>query len=71
LPLFDSASSVAVVVTAPSKADQICEGLQQAGFVVDRRMLDIGPGEIEDGLEGSESEGDSEPSISDSEFRQE
>jgi hypothetical protein len=35
MPLFDLASSVAVVVTAPSKLDQISDKLNKAGFVVD------------------------------------
>lgn len=56
LPLFDSESSVAVVVTAPSKADQIGESLQTAGFQVDKRTLEVDPSE----LEGSESESESE-----------
>jgi len=69
MPLFDSASSVAVVVTAPSKADQICEGLQQAGFDVDRRTLDLDPGELEDGSEGSEENGESESTRSEGDVR--
>jgi len=56
LPLFDSESSVAVVVTAPSKADQIGKSLETAGFEVDKRTLEVDPSE----LEGSESESGSE-----------
>jgi len=56
LPLFDSESSIAVVVTAPSKANQIGESLQTAGFEVEKRTLDVDPSE----LEGSESESSSD-----------
>ena len=48
LPLFDPASSIAVIVTTPSKADQIEEGLKGAGFEVERRTM-----------EGSENDGSS------------
>lgn len=49
LPLFDPSSSVAVVVTAPSKAEEIGTGLQSLGFEVTQRELTIDPEE-----EGSE-----------------
>ncbi|KAF9240861.1 Metalloenzyme, LuxS/M16 peptidase-like protein [Melanogaster broomeanus] len=39
LPLFDSASSIVVVVTAPSKVDQIAEGLTGFGFDVEKRNV--------------------------------
>jgi Zn-dependent M16 (insulinase) family peptidase len=55
MPLFDAGSSVAVVVTAPSKMDQTFDGLQKTGFVVERRTLDFDPSELEDGLEDSDS----------------
>ncbi|KAG6911895.1 hypothetical protein DXG01_000142 [Tephrocybe rancida] len=63
LPLFVPASSVNVTVTAPSKADQIAEGLAEAGFEVERRVLEVDPdeaGEDEDSESGSESECDSD-----------
>lgn len=53
LPLFDAASSVALVVAAPSKADAVAESLTTAGFKVQRRTLEVDPSE----LEGSESSG--------------
>ncbi|KAF9069136.1 Metalloenzyme, LuxS/M16 peptidase-like protein [Rhodocollybia butyracea] len=56
LPLFDAKSSVAVVVTAPSKADDIDAGLAGYGFEVERRTLEIDPNEID----GSESDSDSD-----------
>jgi len=59
MPLFDSGSSVAVVVTAPSKVDQTTDGLKKAGFVVERRTLDFDPSELVDGSE-SEDETESE-----------
>ncbi|KAI0691326.1 Metalloenzyme, LuxS/M16 peptidase-like protein [Cytidiella melzeri] len=58
LPLFDPASSAAVVVTAPSKAEQIGAELDKRGYQVEQRTLDLG-GEEEDS-EGSESGSDSE-----------
>ena len=52
LPLFDASTSVVVSVTAPGKAEEISEGLKDAGFVVERRTLEV---EQED---GSKSESD-------------
>ncbi|KAH8988959.1 Metalloenzyme, LuxS/M16 peptidase-like protein [Lactarius akahatsu] len=58
LPLFDSSTSVVVSVTAPGKADEISKGLKDAGFVVERRALEL---ELEDGSEHEdESESGSE-----------
>jgi hypothetical protein len=48
MPLFDPASSVAVVVTATSKVDETFDGLDKAGFLVERRTLDLDPGELGD-----------------------
>lgn len=56
LPLFDPASSVAVVVTSPAKAEEIGKGLERAGFKVEQRTLEIDPDEMGE----SDSEGDSE-----------
>ncbi|KAF8216136.1 Metalloenzyme, LuxS/M16 peptidase-like protein [Mycena galopus ATCC 62051] len=47
LPLFDASTSVAVVVTAPTKVDGIVEGLTADGFVVEKRTLEIDPSELE------------------------
>lgn len=56
LPLFDPSTSVVVSVTAPGKAQEICEGLKDAGFIVERRTLEV---DHEEGNEsGSESESD-------------
>jgi hypothetical protein len=56
LPLFDASTSVVVSVTGPGKAQEISEGLEDAGFVIERRSLEV---EQEDGSEsGSESESD-------------
>jgi hypothetical protein len=40
LPLFDPSSSVAVVVTAPAKADEIGAGLNAKGFEVTQRVME-------------------------------
>jgi len=60
LPLFDPSTSVAVVVTAPAKADEIGEGLEAIGFEVTQKAMEIDPIDIEDG--GSDSESSSDPS---------
>lgn len=56
LPLFESETSIAVVVTAPAKAESIGKSLEAEGFEVTQRALEIDPSE----LEGSESEFDSD-----------
>ena len=40
LPLFDPSSSVAVVVTAPAKADEIGQGLEAIGFEVTQKVME-------------------------------
>jgi hypothetical protein len=63
LPLFDSATSVAYVVTAPGKADGIAEDLGVHGFEVEKRTLEVDPDELmeEDGSEsGSDEDMDSD-----------
>ena len=66
LPLFNSESSIAVVVTAPAKADSIAKSLQSEGFEVTQRTLEVDPSEIEgsedESMSGSESESDSSSS---------
>jgi len=67
LPLFDPSSSVAVVVTAPAKADEIGAGLKAKGFEVTQRVMETdsnnsendGTAEDEDDETDSESSGDS------------
>ncbi|KAJ7630999.1 Metalloenzyme, LuxS/M16 peptidase-like protein [Roridomyces roridus] len=46
LPLFDASSSVAIVVTAPAKQDEIADGLASSGFSVEKRTLEIDPEEL-------------------------
>lgn len=60
LPLFDSSSSVAVVVTTPSKAEQLGEGLESIGFKVEQRTLEVDLNELQDSdsNSGSDSEDD-------------
>jgi hypothetical protein len=61
MPLFDPGSSVAVVVTAPSKVDQALDGLRKAGFAVEQRTLDFDPDELEDdGSDDHESDEEAE-----------
>jgi Zn-dependent M16 (insulinase) family peptidase len=55
LPLFESETSVAVVVTAPAKAESIGTSLKAEGFEVTQRAMEVDPSE----LEGSESESES------------
>jgi len=59
LPLFESSSSVAVVVTAPLKANQIGQDLMDIGFEVEQRSMEISPAESEEDSE-SDSGSDSE-----------
>ncbi|EKM83806.1 hypothetical protein AGABI1DRAFT_124130 [Agaricus bisporus var. burnettii JB137-S8] len=56
LPLFDPSSSVAIVVTAPSKAEEIGTGLQSLGFDVTHRELAVDPTDMEGVESGSDSE---------------
>ena len=58
LPLFDAQSSVAVVVTAPGKADEVSDELGKIGFDVERRTLQVEADEdgSESGSEFSEDE---------------
>jgi len=41
LPVFDPETSVAVVVSSPTKAEDIAEGLKKAGFDVESRTLEL------------------------------
>ena len=58
LRLFQPESSVALVVTAPGKSDEISEKLGEKGFKVEKRTIEVqdGEGESDDGP-GSDSEG--------------
>lgn len=55
LPVFDSSSSMAVVVTAPSKTTEIGEGLSAIGYKVDQMALEVEAGEDEESEDGDES----------------
>jgi Zn-dependent M16 (insulinase) family peptidase len=59
LPLFDSSSSVAVVVTAPAKAEEIGTGLEAIGFEVTQRVMETDSIDSEDDGEDSGSSSDS------------
>lgn len=63
LPLFHPSSSIAVVVTAPSKASEISEGLTAIGFDVSQMTLEADADE--DGESDNGSESDSDESSSD------
>jgi len=61
LPVFDPATSIAVVASAPGKVDEIARGLAEVGFQVEKRELDVDADELAAGAEsgsgsGSESE---------------
>lgn len=63
LPVFDPATSIAVVASAPGKVDEIATGLAEAGFQVEKRELDVDPDELAaaaEEKEGSESESESD-----------
>jgi len=55
LPVFDPATSIAVVASAPGKVDEIARGLAEVGFQVEKRELDVDPDEV--AAAGEESEG--------------
>jgi Zn-dependent M16 (insulinase) family peptidase len=56
LPLFDPTSSVAVVVTAPAKSEEIGEWLKAGGFEVTQKVMDIDPSEMEEDETDTESD---------------
>lgn len=60
IPLFDSKSSVAVVVSAPGKVESSKEELEKAGYDVEVRTVGVEDGESEDRSEESESDDGSE-----------
>ncbi|KAJ3514376.1 hypothetical protein NLJ89_g2417 [Agrocybe chaxingu] len=62
LPLFDCKTSVAVVVTAPAKAEEIGNSLKAIGFDVTQRVMEIDPSEMEDVDGENESDSDGETS---------
>ena len=58
LKLFEPCSSIALVVTAPGKLDEISEKLGQKGFEVEKRAIEVqDDGDSEDGST-SDSEGE-------------
>ena len=59
LPLFDPSSSIAVVVTAPAKADEIGAGLRNIGFEVSQRVMEIDPIEMENSEDSGSDSGSS------------
>ncbi|KIJ68351.1 hypothetical protein HYDPIDRAFT_106537 [Hydnomerulius pinastri MD-312] len=59
LPMFSSSSSTVVVVTAPSKVNEIADGLKGYGFNVEKRTLEVDPDEDGSYESGSESGSDS------------
>jgi Zn-dependent M16 (insulinase) family peptidase len=52
LPLFDPSSAIAVVVTAPAKADEIGAGLKDIGFEVTQRVMEVDPNEMKSSEDG-------------------
>lgn len=63
LPLFDPSSSVAVVVTAPGKADEIREGFEAIGFEVTQRVMGIDSTNMENSEDGDTDSESSQSSI--------
>ena len=61
MPVFDPATSIAVVVTAPSKSEQIGADLKKIGYEVEQRTLDVEADE--DGSEDSEDSDESESDV--------
>ena len=59
MPLFDPSSSIAVAVTAPAKADEIGAGLEDIGFEVSQRAMEVDPFEIESSEDGESDSGSS------------
>jgi len=53
LPIFDPATSVAVVVCAPGKADEISDAFNNAGFTIERRTMDSGDSSTDEDAESS------------------
>ncbi|KAN0061466.1 hypothetical protein ACQY0O_006313 [Thecaphora frezii] len=53
-PLFDAERSIAAVVAPPSKVDEIQTQLQQVGYQMERKELDLGSDESEDEYDESE-----------------
>lgn len=62
LPLFDPSSSVAVVVTAPAKADEIGAGLKAMGFEVTQRVMETDSNNSENDESTGDDESNSESS---------
>jgi len=54
MPLFDPASSVAIVVTATGKVESIVDGLTSLGFDVTQKELHTDPPNTEKGKSGGE-----------------
>jgi len=54
MPIFDPASSVAVVVTPPGKVESVIDELTRLGFDVTRKELHTDPFNTESGESGTE-----------------
>ena len=55
LPLFEPSSSIAVVVAAPAKADEIGAGLKDIGFEVTQRVMETDSISENDGTDSESS----------------
>ena len=56
LKLFQSESSIVLVVTAPGKSDEISEKLGKKGFKVEKRTIEVQDDEEGDSEDGSSSD---------------
>jgi Zn-dependent M16 (insulinase) family peptidase len=57
LKLFEPKSSIALVVTAPGKVDEISDKLGQKGFTVEKRTIEVQDDEVPEDGSTSDSEG--------------
>jgi hypothetical protein len=63
LPLFDPDSSIAVVVTTPSKLDTVAAGLTEYGFEVEKRIMEVDDQDSEGSGYASDSDVDDEGEV--------
>ena len=56
-PIFDPATSIAVVACAPGKVEDIATGLSSEGYEVERRSIEVSAADEMGSEDGSSSEG--------------
>ena len=65
LPIFDPATSICAIASAPSRTKEIANSLKEVGYDIEERDLDLGVDDSEgesgsDGSDGSEMDSESE-----------